>query len=105
MWKEKWNKRIFRSLVKHKLEELDFDADYLTELFEKQNGLCYYTNMPMITDTSSKSPRRASLDRLDSNIGYRKDNVVLCIRFANLAKSNFDYETFMSFINKLKNPS
>lgn len=39
-----------------------------------------------------------SIDRVDSNGGYTKDNVVLVAPFINILKSDMDYEDFMNII-------
>lgn len=45
--------------------------------FEKQNGLCYFTGLPIEIPSSRKtSELKGSLDRLDSKLGYTKSNIV-----------------------------
>jgi hypothetical protein len=48
----------------------------LCEIWEKQNGLCYYSYIKMITNT--KSDWQCSLERLNQELGYIKENIVLC---------------------------
>lgn len=41
------------------------------------------------------------LDRIDSNIGYVENNVVPCCKRCNIAKLNFDYHSFLNWIEKV----
>jgi len=44
------------------------------DLYKKQEGLCYYSKLPM----SFYGTWKMSLERLDSSQGYNIDNIVLC---------------------------
>jgi len=78
-------------------------VDDINELYKKQNGLCYWFNVPLIPSNSHKSPQQPSLDRLDGNKGYTKDNIVLCCYSANIGRNENDVETWESFLEILKN--
>jgi len=80
--------------VKHSLTVKD-----INELFEKQNGLCYWFNVPLIPSNQTKHPQQPSLDRLDRTKGYVIDNVVLCCYSANIGRNETDVETWKSFIS------
>lgn len=70
----------------------------LDDIFEKQNGLCYYTGrklLPAETRVPSKTESNISLDRVDSSLGYTKDNIVMCVKNANLAKHVLSHDTFI----------
>lgn len=41
------------------------------------------------------------IDRIDSNLGYVKNNVVSCCKICNFAKNNLTCDEFMSWINDL----
>lgn len=62
---------IYRSAVDRNLE-FDVDAKFLWHLWLKQDGKCVYTNKPLSFKTV---PRTASLDRINSKVGYVKNNV------------------------------
>ena len=52
--------------------------DYLLNLLKKQEGKCAYTNLPMTLPTMRGCEDRrlcASLDRIDSSMGYIEGNV------------------------------
>lgn len=60
---------------------------YLRALYEKQNGCCHYTGVPMLLMTDRKNdPLVMSLDRVDSSKGYVEGNVVLCCYGINCLK-------------------
>jgi len=68
---------------------------------EKQNGLCYWFKIPLTPSTGKKHPQQPSLDRLDRNKGYTKDNVVLTCYAANIGRNENDVETWSEFLNVL----
>lgn len=79
----------------------DIDIEFINELFDKQNGLCYWFKIPLLPTSINKHPQKPSLDRLDNKKGYTKDNVVLCCYSANIGRNENDLETWSSFINTL----
>lgn len=90
--------------------KIDFDLTYefLIGLFDKQNGLCYYTGYPMKLGGSIDFDTM-SLDRVDSNKGYIIGNVVFCLNCINMMKSNNSisdiYTVFKYIIKKYKDLS
>jgi hypothetical protein len=66
-----------KRLTKGRIEAGIFDitTDDLNNLWENQKGLCYYSKLPMNYD---KNEWKISLERLNNDIGYIKDNIVLC---------------------------
>lgn len=80
--------------------EFNIDKDYIQELWEKQEGKCYYTRIPFDIDDKNMSP---SIDRIDSNRGYIKGNICICLSIVNKAKSDLDIGTFKWMITNLYN--
>jgi dUTP pyrophosphatase len=70
--------------------ECDIDYKFLIELYNKQNGFCYYSGLPINPIKQEKDYNTLSIDRIDSSRGYTKDNIVLCLLCINYLKSNFD---------------
>lgn len=54
----------------------DLTYEYVLEMWETQGGLCFYSKIPMVTQPLSDY--QCSLERLDPELGYIKENVVLC---------------------------
>lgn len=88
-----------RNRVKYNNTVLDFDADYLLELFNKQNRLCAYFNVPLKIVNTKKHPLKPSLDRIDNSKGYTKDNIVLCCLMANMGRNSCSYEEWMKCLS------
>ena len=63
----------------------DLTIDEIIEIYNKQNGRCYYSNIRM--NPKPCSNWQCSLERLNDNDGYTKNNVVLvCLEFNNRTK-------------------
>ncbi len=63
----------------------DLTTEYLLNIWNEQDGKCYYTGEPMIFGARQGKaiPNSASLDRLIPELGYVKGNVVWCTFFCN----------------------
>lgn len=87
--------------------EFDLTREYLIELWNKQEGKCARSGVPMQIESGTrenKNPYRASLDRIDNNKGYIKGNVRFTTHWVNNAKSTWPEIIFEDFIsNILKN--
>ena len=88
-----------------KRHEVSITIDDLKNLWEKQNGLCYWLGMEMSLEDLfiSHSPFAPSVDRLDNGRGYHSDNIVLTSRFANKGRGAYDCEDFEHRLNSLLN--
>lgn len=101
----------FRNLLKNmKMRErkqpikkvVDVTLIDLKELWDKQNGTCPYTGWKLILPINTaqwleRSPDRASVDRIDSNKGYTKDNIQIVSLIYQQAKSNWLDENVLNF--------
>jgi hypothetical protein len=74
-------------------------ADLISQ-WEKQQGLCYYTNLPL-SQTVGDRLNIMSIDRVDSTKGYTPDNIVLCRFVANEMKNDQSVEEFSKEIQEL----
>jgi hypothetical protein len=72
------------------------------ELWNNQKGKCALTNITLILRNDEKiKPNTASLDRIDSSIGYVKGNVQFVAYSINLAKVDFDNQEFIDFLHEV----
>lgn len=87
-----------RSRAKQKSMAFDLDYDWLCGLFDSQGGKCKVTGLPLDFETNSDynkiNPRAPSLDRIDTNRGYTKENVRLVCAQVNLAINWWGIEKF-----------
>lgn len=78
---------------------ISIDAAYLRDIWEKQNGLCYWSGVPL--EITRRSPWVVSLDRLDNSRGYEPGNVALASWLMNRARSNMTTEHFADALHTL----
>lgn len=76
--------------------------EYLQQIWEKQEQKCAYTGILLsLHGVVKRSPTTASLDRIDSSKGYEKGNVHFICYSLNLAKNDFDHDTFTHFLSMI----
>ncbi len=80
---------------------LDFNLteEYITQLLEQQNYLCYYTKQEFKEDKFNIP----SVDRIDNSKGYIKGNVCICRGGVNICKNDVDMKEFKKMITDLYN--
>lgn len=71
------------------------------ELFLSQNGKCYYSGVDLVLPTVDSYIKTASLDRLDSNKHYYKENCVWCHKDINKMKNKLTEERFLYLCQKI----
>lgn len=86
---------VRNSKRKRKLE-FTLENGWAAEQYERQNGLCYYTGLPM-TNIHGKGRiwSNTSLDRVDPTKGYTPENCVLCCCAVNELKGDRDLATII----------
>ncbi len=82
--------------------ECDIDAEFLKALLEEQGGLCAISGIPL-TFVKGKGhiPTNASIDRMDSQKGYTKDNVQLVAHQVNTMKSNLSVNQLIEWCKSI----
>lgn len=80
-------------------KQLDFDIDFLKNLYKKQNGKCFYSGIKMTFNAKSKY--KISIDRLNSEKGYQKNNIVLCCWVVNDMKKNLNLQEFIKICKEI----
>lgn len=83
--------------TKRKLK-FNLTIKYLDQLLEKQNFKCYISGIPI-----NVHDKTASLDRIDSNIGYIKNNIGWVHKDINRMKSNFSLNYFLKICKQVTN--
>lgn len=102
----KWYLKVVRKNSKSKERDFNIDCEYLKRLWCEQNGICPFTNQKLTLRTHSnndvkKYPYQASLDRIDSSIGYVKGNVRFVALIYNYAKNTFSDDDVIDFCLKV----
>lgn len=95
--------RTNNSSIKTKRKpNVDIDLQFLKNLWVNQKGLCSITKIPMSLKKSSNrgntSPYQTSLDRIDNNLPYSRDNVRLVCLIYNYMRNGFTDEQCVKFI-------
>jgi hypothetical protein len=70
------NRKTKKTTIKRETD-FDIDFDYLVSLYHKQNGRCFYSNIPLNFGKYKDNDWITSLERINSLKGYTKDNVCL----------------------------
>jgi hypothetical protein len=82
--------------------EFNVSMEYLWDLFQKQEGKCYYTgDLLTLVTRNTKGGMTASLDRLDSSKGYFEGNVVWSHKDINIMKMDKSEEEFYKLCQKV----
>lgn len=87
--------------AKRRVYSIEVDIKYCWELYIKQNGKCALSGLPIefgIANNKS-SETTASLDRIDSNLGYIEGNVQWVHKHINIMKNVYDQKYFISLCN------
>lgn len=66
-----------------RMMDFDLTPSYVKKLLDRKT--CFFTNIPF--EDTPESPYRRTIDRVDSNLGYVKGNVVPCCYFINQLKN------------------
>lgn len=80
--------------AKHRNMDYNITPEFLMEMWKLQDGKCFYSGLQMSYDINDLYT--VSLDRIDSNKGYTKDNVVLSCWSINSMKNNYSIPDFVS---------
>lgn len=85
-----------RHIVVHSL-----NLDDLLTLYDKQGGRCAISGIAMTHIAGQGNvPTNASIDRVDSALGYTIDNVQLVCRFINQGKMQMSVEDFKRLMSE-----
>ena len=94
--------RTHLASAKKRGKECDLDLRYLKELFESQNGKCAVTGVELSLKRAGNPNFQASIDRINSSIGYTRGNVRFTSVSINWVKSNLNDDHLKEFIEICK---
>ena len=78
----------------------ELPMDILERIWERQQGRCALTNVAMSVDKYDLFA--ASVDRLDTSVGYLPDNIQLVCRAANIGRCNSSVQDAKNWITALR---
>ena len=79
----------------------NISKQYLWDLYLKQNGKCALTGESIFLISTKDG--NASLDRIDSNVGYEEGNVQWITKEANICKNKLSQNDFLMLCQKVIN--
>jgi hypothetical protein len=81
--------------AKKRTKDFSIISSDLSDLWEKQNGRCAYTKLPLLATANQFNT--VSLDRVDSSKGYVVGNIQLVCAAINKMKQEYTEEMFLLF--------
>ena len=96
--KYKARKLLYYSKVRSKEKKLDhnINLDWLMEKLSK--GVCEMTNVPFDYTFKDRNAKYPSIDRIDNEKGYTKDNCRIVLWFYNQASATWGEEELKKFL-------
>lgn len=90
-----------KRMIKYRNKEMEFELteDDIQDMLNTQDYKCYYTGLAF-EDAEGKRP---SIDRINSNKGYTKDNVVITLGVINLMKRDLELNEFIELCSQVAN--
>ena len=105
MYKKQWDvenwHRVFVNSYKKKDPAFDLVPDDLLEMWESQDGRCYWTSIPLELSPTPRHLFQPSLERIDNSLSHTKDNCVLVCWGVNYARGSADLKTWLRFLKSL----
>jgi len=90
--------------VKKRKHYYDISLEDLLEIWNHQEGICPYSGVKLVhPNEGGDNLNTASLDRIDSKIGYVKGNLQFISIICNQAKNNLSHEDMLSFLKAVSN--
>ena len=101
---KKWTSLLISDIkwrCKKKGMPFNLDVDYLIDQWIDQDGKCFYSHFPMTRGGNSedgslhKDYYRGTIDRIDPNEGYIKENTVWCTWACNSGKGHMAIDEYL----------
>jgi len=84
--------RNAKNSAKKRNQVFDLTIEDVAESWHQQHQICAYSGREMTLEHGHLNT--VSIERIDSNIGYTKENTILVCQAINRMKSDFAYEDF-----------
>ena len=92
--------KTVKQRAEKKGHDYNLDLAFLLDRYDSIEGKCEVTNIPMIISKEGTEYNNISIDRVNNNKGYTKDNIQLvCLGF-NKMKNDMDNKTFYELVTK-----
>lgn len=91
--------------IKKKID-FDIDEEYILKLLQSQDYKCKYSKIPLDlnvigSDKGLLNNYTLSIDRINSNKGYTKDNIVLVAAIVNAMKNDLQESEFLNVVKEI----
>lgn len=95
-----WNYRHLSLKMRANKTKIPFDLtpEDLKELWNSQQGKCFYTDREMSWGDAAHRRNLVTIDKIDIPKGYTKGNIVLCTWLANSVKTDLTLEELKEWI-------
>lgn len=97
-----WVRKLYNLIIQRDINT-DITQGWIQNQIIKQNYLCYHSGLKMIITETSRYPFKPSIERLNNNISYKKDNCVLVCLGINYGRSNNQIEELQKHLKKIRN--
>lgn len=101
--------RTINLRIRAQAKDIPFDLDFkdLMNLYHNQKKSCYYSGIRFKSLSKGIIKYNTlSVDRINSKLGYTKDNIVLCLNCINMMKSDHELvdinKVFIGIYKKIK---
>lgn len=78
------------------------DVAWVDLQLELQGGRCYWSGVPMLLTSDSCDPHQVSIDRVNNDLGYTKENCVLVCSWINHGRGKYTGTDFMRVLDNLR---
>lgn len=95
---------LFRKNSKKRNLSFDLTIEDLKSQYSRQNGKCFYTHKPLTLPENFLrifDPTVASIDRIDSTIGYLPQNIQFTTKMINIMKQTLSHQEFIQLCGEV----
>ncbi len=93
-----------RTIGRTEAREVTVTPEILEEIYNEQNGLCAISKVPLDLDLLyiANAMEAPSVDRIDDNLGYTRDNIHIVTRFVNKGRGAGSVNEAIQTIQSIK---